>query len=92
MAERDPNQVPLPTLIAALLLDGGVGRSPGTTAILAELRRRTGQDLGADAQAWRDWFLSTHPSDEVGRLWLQFAETRRRIREIERRALRKLGR
>jgi hypothetical protein len=92
MAKPEPNQPPLSNRIAALLLDGGVSGSPGTTAILAELRRRTGQDLGADPQAWRDWFLRTHPSDEVGRLWLQFAETRRRIREIERRALRKLRR
>ncbi|MGH8734196.1 MAG: hypothetical protein ACREVB_10980 [Burkholderiales bacterium] len=62
------------------------------TAILTDLRRRTGQDFGADPRAWRAWFLSTYPSDEVGRLQVEYAETRRRIREIERGAQRNLGR
>ena len=87
MAEPDLSEISLPDLIAALLLDGEVRRAPTATAILAQLRRRSGQDLGEDPKAWRDWFLRQHPSDEVV---LQFAETRRRIREIERRALRKL--
>lgn len=86
MAQPDVGQTSLPDLIAALLLDGWAGQ---LTILLTELHRRTGQDFGADAQAWRDWFLSAYPSDEVGRLRLDCAETRRRIREIERRALRK---
>ena len=97
MAEPDLSQTPLPDLIAALLLDGRSGRvveplpfEPGSvTALLTELHRRTGQDFGADPYAWRAWFLRTYPSDEVGRLRVGHAEIRRRIREIERRALRK---
>jgi hypothetical protein len=89
MAEPDLSQASLPDLIVELLLDGRAGHS---VDLLTELRRRTGQDFGADPHAWRAWFLSTYPSDEIGRLRLDFAETRRRIREIERRALRKLGR
>jgi hypothetical protein len=89
MVERDPSQMSLPDLIAALLLNGGVSHSARATAILAELRRRTGQDLGADPKAWWDWFLPTRSLDEVA---LQYAETRRRIREIERRALGNQGR
>jgi hypothetical protein len=56
------------------------------TALLTDLRRRTGQELGADPHAWRDWFVSTHSSDELGRLQVEYAKTSRRIREIERRA------
>ena len=97
MAEPDLSQTPLPDLIVALLLDGRschvVELLPfepvSVTALLTELHRRTGQDLGADPNAWQAWFLNTHPSDEVGRLRVEYAETRRRIREIERRALRK---
>ena len=100
MAEPDLSQTSLPDLIVELLLDGQGGHVVGllpfepvsVTALLTELHRRTGQDLGADPQAWRAWFLSTYPSDEVGRLRLEYAETRRRIREIERRAQRKLRR
>jgi hypothetical protein len=95
MAEPDLSQTSLPDLIVALLLDGRGGHVLGllpfdpisVTAILTELQRRTGQDFGP--QAWRAWFLSTYPSDEVGRLRLDYARTRRRIREMERRALRK---
>lgn len=97
MAQPDLSQKSRLELIVALLLDGRAAQladsqSPeptSVTVILAELRWRTGQDFGADPHAWRDWFLSTCPLD---RLQLEFAETRRRIREIERRALRKLRR
>jgi hypothetical protein len=96
MAEPDLSQASLPDLIVALLLDGRAGPLVGLpvsmTALLTELHRRTGRDFGADPHAWCAWFLSTYPSDEVGRLRLDYANTRRRIREIERRALRKLGR
>ena len=96
MAEPDLTQTSLPDLIVELLLDGRAGHvlellafePVSVTALLAELRRRTGEDFGADPRTWRDWFLTTYPSDEVGRLRLEYAETRRRIREIERRALR----
>jgi hypothetical protein len=87
--EPDPSQTSLSDLIAELLLDRRAGHLVG---LLTELHRRTGQDFGADPHAWRDWFLSNYPSDEVGRLRLDYAETRRRIRAIERRALRKPGR
>jgi hypothetical protein len=91
MAEPDLSRASLLVLIVALL-DRRVGGSAGlppseparAAAILAELRRRTGQDFGADPHAWCDWFLSEYP--------LEFADTRRRIQEIERRALRKLRR
>ena len=97
MAEPDLSQTSLPDLIVELLLDGRAGHvldllpfePVSVAAILTELQRRTGQDFGADPNAWRDWFLSTYPSDEVGRLRVKYADTRRRIREIERRALRK---
>jgi|SRR5687767_360323 hypothetical protein len=97
MAEPDLRQTSLADLIVELLLDGRGGHVVGllpfepvsVTALLTELHRRTGQDLGADPQAWRAWFLSAYPSDEVGRLRLEYAETRRRIREIERRAQRR---
>jgi hypothetical protein len=97
MAEPDLSQTSLPDLIVELLLDGRAGHvldllpfEPiSVTALLTELRRRTGQEVGADPYAWRDWFLSTYPSDELGRLQVKYAETSRRIREIERRALRK---
>jgi hypothetical protein len=100
VAEPDLSQASLPDLIVELLLDGRGGHvldllpfePVSVTAILTELHRRTGQDFGADPHAWRAWFLSTYPSDEIGRLQVEYAETRRRIREIERRALRKLGR
>jgi hypothetical protein len=96
MAEPDLSKKSLRALIVALL-DGRAGHlkdppsseTVGVTAILAELRRRTGQDLGADPHAWSDWYLSTYPLD---RLQLQFAEVRRRIRDIERRVLRGRGR
>jgi hypothetical protein len=91
MAEPDLSQKSLRDLIVALLMDGRAGRltSVRAAAVVAELRRRSGQDFGADPKAWCDWFLSALPLD---RLQLEFAETRRRIREIERRALRKLRR
>jgi hypothetical protein len=100
MTEPDLSQTSLPDLIVELLLDGRGGHvldllpfePVGVAAILTELARRTGQDFGANPNAWRDWFLSTYPSGEVGRLRVDYAETRRRIREIERRALRKLRR
>jgi hypothetical protein len=100
MAEPDLSQTSLPDLIVALLLDGRSGHvvdllpfePVSVTALLTELHRRAGQDFGADPQAWRAWFLSTYPSDEVGRLRVEYAETRRRIRAIESRALRKRGR
>jgi hypothetical protein len=100
MTEPDLSQTSLPDLIVELLLDGRAGHildllpfePVSVTVLLTELQRRTGKDFGADPQAWRDWFLSTYPLDEVGRLRVEYAETRRRIREIERRALRKLGR
>jgi hypothetical protein len=90
MAEPDLSKKSLLELIVALLS----GRADHLTsirvpAVLAELRRRTGQDFGTDRRAWCDWFLGTYPLD---RLQLDFAETRRRIREIERRALRTLKR
>ena len=96
MAAPDLSQTSLLDLIVALLR-GHAARladSPSfdpveVAAVLAELRRRTGQDLGTDAHVWCHWFLSTYPLD---RLQSEFAETRRRIREIERRALRKLRR
>lgn len=99
MAEPDLSQTSLPDLIVELLLDGRAGHvldplpfePVSVTALLTELQRRTAQDFGADAQAWRDWFLSAHPADEFGRLRVEHADTRRRIREIERRA-RKLRR
>jgi hypothetical protein len=93
MADPDLSKKSLPDLIVALLCGHAarLAHSPSSeparvAAILAELRRRTGQDFGADPHVWRDWFLSTYPLDQ---LQLQFAETRRRIQEIERRALRK---
>ena len=97
MADPDLSQKSLLELIVALLLDGRPAffvDAPSSepvraTAILMELRRRTGQDFGEDPHAWRNWFLTAYPLD---RLQLEFAETRRRIREIERRALRKLRR
>ena len=96
MAEPDLSRKSLPDLIVALLrghaarlADSPSSEPARVAAILAELRRRTGQDLGADPGAWRDWFLRTYPSDEVDRLRLEYTETRRRIREIEHRALRK---
>ena len=97
MAEPDLTQTSLPDLIVELLLDGRAGHlvdllpiEPiSVTALLAELHQRTGQDFGADPHAWRAWFLSTYPSDQVGRLRLDYAKTRRRIREIERRARRR---
>jgi hypothetical protein len=100
MAEPDLSQTSLPNLIVALLLNGRSGHvvellpfePVSVTALLTELHRRTGPDLGGDPQAWRAWFLRTYPSDELGRLSVEYAETRRRIREIERRAQRKLGR
>ena len=100
MAEPDLSQTSLPDLIVELLLGGRAGNlgdllpfePVSVTALLTELHRRTGQDFGADPHAWRAWFLSTYPSDEVGRLQVKYAETRRRIREIERRAPRNLGR
>jgi hypothetical protein len=90
MAEPDLSKKSLLELIVALL-DGRAGQPTSVRAatILAELRRRTGQDFGADPRAWCDWFLSTRSLD---RLRVDFADTRRRIREIERRALRKLKR
>jgi len=90
MAEPDLSQTSLLDLIVELL--AGRVEPVRLTALLAELHRRTGQDVDTDPGAWRDWFLRTYPLDEVGRLRLEYAETRRRIREIERRALRKLGR
>jgi hypothetical protein len=100
MAKPDLSQASLPDLIIELLLDGRAGNlidllpfePVSVAALLTELHRRTGQDLGADPHAWRAWFLSTYPSDEVGGLQVEYADTRRRIREIERRALRKLRR
>ena len=84
MAEPDPDPTSLADLIVELLLEPFSGG-----ALLAELHRRTGQSFDADPHAWRDWFLRTYPSDEVDRLRLEYTETRRRIREIEHRALRK---
>jgi hypothetical protein len=100
MAEPDLSQTSLPDLIVDLLLDGRAGHvldllpfePVSVTDIVTELHRRTGESFGADPHLWRAWFLSTYPSDEAGRLQVEYAETRRRIREIERRALRKLGR
>jgi hypothetical protein len=99
MVDADLSTVPLPDLIVELLLDGRAGYLPAllpfepidATAILAELQRRTGEVFGADMHAWRDWFLATH-GDAVDRGWVELAETKRRIRIFERRALRKLRR
>jgi len=87
VADPDLSRTSLPDLIIELL--DGRAEPARSTALLAELHRRTGQDIGADPRAWRDWFLRTYPSDEVDRLRLEYTETRRRIREIEHRALRK---
>src|SRR5687768_5725061 len=84
MAEPDLSQTPLPDLIVELLLDGRgshvVGLLPfepvSVTVLLTELHQRTGQNFGAYPHAWRAWFLSTYPSDEVGRLQVEYADTR----------------
>ena len=100
MADPDLTTVPLPDLIVELLLDGRsrylrdlLPFEPiSATAILAELQRRTGKDFGTDRHAWRDWFLRTHPGDEVDRRSVELAEIQRRIRIFEDRARRRLPR
>ena len=96
MADPDLSKKSLLDLVVALLrghaarLADSLSYDPDeVAAVLAELRRRTGRDFGADPHAWRHWLLSTYPLD---RLQLEFAETRRQIQEIERRARRKLRR
>jgi hypothetical protein len=98
MNQIDLRQVALADLLAELFLDGRAGHlipnlSPfepiSLAAILDELRRRTGQDHGADVDAWCDWYLNEQPdAADLDRVTVEYARTRRQILAIERRARR----
>lgn len=101
MPEIDLGRPTLDELVVELILDGRAGpildlatfEPVSLTGILAELRRRTGQDCGANMDVWRDWYLNDCPeATELGRLRVEYAGTRRRILEFERRARRILAR
>ena len=98
MSDIDLSQVALADLIVELLLDGRAGHRDAqlpfepisVTGILAELHRRTGESHGASMDAWRDWFLNRYSAaNELDRLKVQYADTRRKILKIEQRVLRK---
>lgn len=101
MPEIDLGRLKPEELVVELLLDGRarpiLDLTPfepvSVTSILAELRRRAGRDHGANMDAWRDWYLNDCPEKTaLGRLKVEYAGTRRRILEFERRARRKLAR
>lgn len=102
MNQIDLRQVTLAHLLAELLLDGRAGHLvPGllpfepisVAAILDEPRRRTGQDHGANIDAWCNRYLNERPDvADLDRVTVEYARTRRQILVIGRRAQRMLAR
>ena len=65
------------------------GEDAGLDAVLQKLTDATGQDFGSDVKAWVEWFRGSDGPSGMRREDL--GATRRRIQEIEAKALRKLG-